>query len=216
MRRATAVVIALGAFLLGADAPAEDSKSLSFKDAELGELPKGWTAAKTGKGEGSVWKVVVDEDSPDGGRAIAQVSADGPRPLFNLCVADRPKLADVDLTLSFKAVAGKIDQGGGPVWRYRDANNYYICRMNPLENNFRVYKVVSGKREQLGTADVEASAGKWHTIRVVQKGEQIECYLNGKLLLEAKDDTFRDAGQIGLWTKADAETRFAGIKASGK
>jgi hypothetical protein len=214
MRRATVALVMLAVFLVGADSSAQES--LSFKDAQLGKLPKGWTAEKTGKGEGSVWKVVVDEDSPDGGRAIAQLSADGPRMLFNLCVADGPKLADVDLTLSFKAVAGKIDQGGGPVWRYRDANNYYLCRMNPLENNFRVYKVVSGKREQLGTADVEAPAGKWHTIRLVHKRGQIECYLNGKLLLEAKDDTFGDAGQVGLWTKADAETRFAGFKASGK
>ena len=29
---------------------------------------------------------------------------------------------DIDLTVTFKAVAGKLDQGGGPVWRYRDAN----------------------------------------------------------------------------------------------
>jgi hypothetical protein len=204
----------LGLFLLAADDPA--GRSLSFKDAKVGELPKGWTAAKTGKGEGSVWKIVEDESSPDGGKALAQVSADGPNALFNLCVAGEPKLADVDLTISFKAVAGKADQGGGPVWRYQDANNYYVCRMNPLEDNFRVYKVVSGKRTQLGTADVEAAAGKWHTIRIVHKGDRIQCHLNGKLLLDVKDTTFKDAGQIGLWSKADAQTRFAGIKVTGE
>src|SRR5438046_2187080 len=67
------------------------------------------------------------------------------------------------------------------------------------------------KRVQLGTAEVEAVAGKWHTIRVVHKGGHIECSLNGKPLLDVKDETFKGAGQIGLWTKSDAQTRFAGI-----
>lgn len=214
MRRATLLFMVPTLMLLGADAPS--GQSLSFKNAKVGELPQGWTAAKTGKGEGSVWKIVEDDASPDGGKAMAQVSSDGPRPLFNLCVADEPKVADLELTVSFKAVAGKIDQGGGPVWRYQDANNYYICRMNPLEDNFRVYKVASGKRVQLGTAEAEAPAGKWHTIRVVHKGDEIECHLNDKLLLKVKDDTFRDAGRIGLWTKADAQTRFGGIKLTEK
>ena len=94
------------------------------------------------------------------------------------------------------------------MWRYKDANSYYIARMNPLENNYRVYKVVAGKRTQLGSAEIEAPAGKWHTIRIVQDGNHIQCFLNGKLHLDVKDDTFNDAGKIGLWTKADAVTSF--------
>ena len=43
-----------------------------------------------------------------------------------------------------------MDQGGGPVWRYQDANNYYIARMNPLEDNYRVYKVVEWQAEATG------------------------------------------------------------------
>ncbi|MCI0333257.1 MAG: DUF1080 domain-containing protein [Planctomycetes bacterium] len=189
---------------------------LRFKDASQGVLPAGWTAAKTGEGKSNVWKIVADESSPDDGKALAQVSADGPRPLFNLCVADKPNLKDVELTVAVKAVAGKIDQGGGPVWRYQDANNYYIARVNPLENNYRVYKVVKGQRTELDSADMKAAANKWHTIRIVHEGERIRCYLNGKLHLEVTDNTFQKAGKIGLWTKADAQTRFAGVKVSGK
>jgi len=37
--------------------------------------------------------------------------------------------------LKFKAIDGQEDQGGGPVWRYEDADNYHICRANPLESN---------------------------------------------------------------------------------
>jgi hypothetical protein len=36
---------------------------------------------------------------------------------------------------------------------------------------------------------------------------------NGKVYLEVKDETFAKAGKIGLWSKADAQTPFAGLKA---
>jgi 3-keto-disaccharide hydrolase len=211
MQRLAVWLTMVGALLL-LGAGDSNSASLSFKDAKIGELPKGWTAAKTGTGEGSVWKIVADETSPDGGKALAQVSDKGAGSFFNLCVADDTSYKDLDLAVSFNPVAGKQDQGGGPVWRYKDANNYYIARMNPLEDNFRVYKVVDGKRMQLGTADVSAEAGKWHTIRITHQGDRIVCYLNGKSYLDVKDGTFKDAGKVGLWTKADAQTRFAGIK----
>ena len=155
-----------------------------------------------------MWKIVEDKDAPKGPKVLAQTSADAPGAVFNLCVNDKAKFKDLDLSVAFKAVAGEVDQGGGPVWRYQDAENYYVARVNPLEDNFRVYKVVAGKRIQLGTAKVEAAKNKWHTIRVVQKGDHIQCYLNGKMHLDVKDDAFKDAGKIGLWTKADAQTYF--------
>ncbi|MCH5374102.1 MAG: DUF1080 domain-containing protein, partial [Planctomycetes bacterium] len=186
-------------------------RSLLSLDATVGSVPKGWVTAKTGDGPGSQWAVVEDATAP-GGKALAQISDQGPRALFNLCIADRTQFKNVDLTVSFKAIAGKIDQGGGPVWRYRDANNYYVARMNPLEDNYRVYKVVGGKRTQLGSADIRIPAGEWHDIRIQHKENQIQCYLDGKRYLDVTDDTFDDAGKVGLWTKADAQTSFAGFR----
>ncbi len=188
----------------------------SFEDARVGKVPEGWSTGKTGKGSGSVWKVIDDNSAPSGTHVLAQTSSAGPNRLFNLCVCDEATLTDVDVTVSFKAVRGKIDQGGGPVWRYRDENNYYIARINPLEDNFRVYKVVKGKRTQLDSSDAKAPAGKWHTIRVVQKGNRIQCYLNGKRHLDLQDDTFTGQGKVGLWTKADAVTSFDNFTYSGK
>ncbi len=188
---------------------------LPLEDTALGHLPPGWTAAKTGEGPGSVWKVVEDATAP-GGKALAQTSADGPKRLFNLCVAGAPKFRDLDMSVAFKATAGKIDQGGGLVWRYKDANNYYLARMNPLEDNFRLYKVVAGKRTQLATAPLKAAAGTWHVLRVVQQGNHIQCYFSGRRYLDATDDTFPEAGKIGLWTKADAQTHFAALRAEEK
>ena len=43
----------------------------------------------------------------------------------------------------FKPLSGKGDQGAGPVWRYRDANNDYVTRCNALEDNCTIYRVVN-------------------------------------------------------------------------
>jgi hypothetical protein len=186
---------------------------LSLVNVPIGQLPPGWIAAKTGEGPGSVWKVVEDATAP-GHKALAQTSAAGPKRLFNLCVAKKTNFRDLELAVAFRAVAGKIDQGGGPVWRYSDSKNYYVARMNPIENNYRVYKVVAGKRTQLATADLKIDAKKWHTLRVVHVGKHIECYFDGKRYLDVNDATFSKAGKIGLWTKADAQTHFAGFRAA--
>ena len=96
-----------------------------FEDAAVGKLPADWTAMQTGKGEGSVWKIAEAKDAPNGPKVLAQTAA-GPSSIFNLCVADKSSFADLDLSIAFKAVAGKKDQGGGPMWRYKDAKNYYV------------------------------------------------------------------------------------------
>jgi hypothetical protein len=208
-------VVGLAGLLNASNAQAGEPLALSLTDAKVGQLPAHWTATRTGQGPGSVWKVLEDATTP-GGKVLAQTSDQGPNRLFNLCVADQSSFADLDLSVDFKPVAGKLDQGGGAVWRYRDAANYYVARMNPLETNFRVYKVVGGKRSQLATANVTAPAGKWYTLRIMHQGRHIQCYLDGKRYLDVQDDTFPAAGKVGLWTKADAQTRFANLRASGR
>ena len=107
-----------------------------------------------------------------------------------------------------KAIKGKEDQGGGPIWRCKDQNNYYICRFNPLEGNYRVYVVKNGKRRQLDSIKVDTRPGKWYAVRAVMIGERITCYLDDRKMLEVTDATFAEGGMVGLWTKADAVTSF--------
>lgn len=203
-----AITVAVVLATLGVAAGEDKPTTVTFGRADTGKLPAGWTAAQTGKGK-SEWKVVPDDTAPGKtGFALAQTTADKGA-TFNLCVAAEPVLKDVELSVSFKAVKGESDQGGGLVWRYQDANNYYVARMNPLEDNFRVYKVVGGKRaKEFQSADVKVPAGEWHTLKVTMAGDHIECFLDGKKHLEVKDDTFTKAGPVGLWTKADAQTHF--------
>lgn len=183
--------------------------ALVLAKGDLGKLPPGWTAAQTGAGQGSVWKVVADDTAPSKtGLALAQTAA-GPNALYNICVADKPRFGNsVAISVSLKSIKGELDQGGGVVWLYQDNNNYYVTRFNPLEENFRVYKVVAGKRQQLRTVDGIKSKPGWHTIEVTHSGKNISCKLDGKHELKVSDDTFSKPGQVGLWTKADAQTHF--------
>jgi hypothetical protein len=180
----------------------------TFDNMPVGQLPPGWTEARTGEGEGSVWKVVSYMAGGQASHALAQTSSAGPNAMFNLCVRTDTKYADVDLSVRLKPISGQNDQGGGLVWRYQDAKNYYVTRWNPLENNFRLYHVVGGKRSQLATADVPAASDEWHRIRAICRGDHLQCFLDDKLLLDVHDSTIPSPGAVGLWTKSDAVTWF--------
>ena len=68
---------------------------------------------------------------------------------------------------------------------------------------------VAGQRIQLGTKEgLKVPEGEWHTLKVKMVGDHIECFLDGKKLLDVRDNTIAKAGQVGLWTKADAQTYF--------
>src|SRR5258708_968703 len=96
------VVAAVG--LLGAVLEAAEGKArtLQFKKGDLGKVPSGWKSDKTGKGDGSVWKVVADETAPSkSGYALAQ-TAESPGAMFNLCVVEDTKYKDVEVSVAFK------------------------------------------------------------------------------------------------------------------
>ena len=174
----------------------ETKRTWKFDDEASGQIAKGFV------GEVGTW-AVVDSDQ---GKALAQ-SAKNANSVFNITLATDTNAKDVDLSVRMKAVAGETDQGGGLVWRAKDAKNYYLARYNPLEDNYRLYKVVDGKRTLIQNADITHSEG-WHTLRVTMTGDQITCYYDGKKYLESKDSTFPEAGKIGLWSKADAQSQF--------
>ena len=170
----------------------------------------GWRAASTGgSGPDAKWMVVIDARAVSAPQVMAMVAASaGGEDRFNLFWTPEPSLADGRVSVAVRADGGEVDQGGGPMWRVQDADNYYLCRFNPLESNFRVYVVQDGVRRQLGTTLVITKPGEFHRVEVAFAGDRITCSLNGALLLDVRDATIGKAGGVGLWTKADARTSF--------
>jgi hypothetical protein len=198
--------VMVGVLLMGFAAQARDAakKTWTFENDSPGAVPKGFSPAV---GE---WVVVTTDE----GKVLAQ-SARNANPVFNIVLVDDTKARDVDVSVKVKALAGEFDQGGGLVWRAKDARNYYVARFNHKEDNFRVYKVVNGVRSQpFQNADVKHHDG-WTVVRVTMKGDHIECYIDGKKYLDVHDTTFNDAGQIGVWSKSDARSQFDDLTLGG-
>ena len=132
-----------------------------------------------------------------------------------VAVLEDQKFSDVDVSVRFRPISGKEDASGGIILRSADSKNYLLVRANALENNFRLYSIVNGRRSTLASARVtEPKLGEWHAIRVVATGPRIQAYLNGARLLDHEERTFTQ-GWIGLWTKADSVTEFADLEVTG-
>jgi hypothetical protein len=189
----------------------EGLSCIGFQGYEVGAAPQGFASALTGGGPPPTWVVQADSGQPDG-RVLAQTSADDTDYRFPLCVFDGFSARDVTASVRFQAREGEIDRAGGLVVRYRDANNYYITRANALEDNVRLYRVVNGERQQFAGEKKAVSAGVWHTLRLDVSGPHFAVFFDGELLFTAKDDTFADAGKVGLWTKADSVTWFDDLR----
>ncbi len=177
----------------------------------VGAAPADFEFARTGQGGPAQWTVTADATAPSG-RAIEQTSTDRTDYRFPLAVYQKMSAQNVDLTVHFKPVAGKVDQAGGIAVRLSDADNYYVVRANALEDNVRFYRVVKGQREQLEGADTKVTANEWHQLGLRAEGERFTIMFDGKQLFAATDRTFAGAGKVALWTKADSVTRFDRIE----
>jgi hypothetical protein len=159
------------------------------------------------------WKVEADGTSPSKPNALAQ-NAKNSGSTFNLTLVSGVSYTDLDLSVKMKAIAGGEDQGGGLIWRAKDKGNYYVARFNPLEDNYRLYKVQNGRRSSPFQSANVTGDKNWRTLRVTMQGDHIQCYLDGKKYLDVHDSTFKESGRIGLWTKADAQSHFDDLTAS--
>ena len=188
----------------------------NFDRDAAGQLPVKFHTAKTGGGAGEKWSVQVDASAPSQPNVVAQTSTDQTDYRFPLLISDEGSFQDLDLSVKFKAVSGSVDRAGGLVFRLKDPNNYYIVRANALENNYRLYHVVNGRRNQFAGANFKVTSGEWHELRVEAVGNKITCYYDGNKKIDATDSTFKDAGKVGLWTKADSVTYFDDLKVTAK
>ncbi|RLD08574.1 MAG: hypothetical protein DRI44_09650 [Chlamydiae bacterium] len=183
---------------------------LNFENVPIGKIPAKWKIENTNPcGPLQTWKVIKNTSAPSGKRVLALMNTKKSKgDSFNLCWTKDVSFTDGEVEVELKAGTGEEDQGGGVIWRALDKNNYYVARFNPLEDNFRIYYVKDSKRKKIKSANIKLPAGEWVKLKIVQRGNTFECYLNGKKFIEGTDDTFTKSGGVGLWTKADAATSF--------
>jgi len=196
-------------------AAATDSTKRDFEADAVGQPPAGFEFARTGGGAEGTW-VVRTEKGADKNHVLVQESADTTDYRFPVAVLKEGVYTDVTLSVRARPLSGEVDQGFGLVWRYKDANNYYITRCNADEDNCTIYHTVEGKRRAFLNQSVKVAKNTWHTLKVEATGDHFVVWYDGNKVLDAKDETFKDAGKVGLWTKADSVIEFDDFTVAGR
>jgi hypothetical protein len=187
------------------------TNTMDFEREQTGKPPSGWTATQTGTGH-AIWTVERDETAPSKSNVLKQSGVAA----YPICLKDDTSVKDGSVEVKFKPVSGKEDQAGGVIWRARDSNNYYVARANALEDNVTVYHTINGRRTEKKRTSMKVASNQWHTLRVDFQGNHFTVTCDGKKAIEWDDDTFKDAGKVGVWTKADSVTEFDDFSYSGQ
>lgn len=219
---AAAVAIAAAGFVgnPGPNSPTTLSRQATggvvwnFDSLPTGAPPTGFSFARTGSGRPGQWVVRAATDAPSGSNVLAQEDSDRTDYRFPVAVADAPTFGDVSVSVRCKPVGGRVDRACGIVWRYQDANNYYLTRANALEDNVCWYYVQNGRRIEVKRVHVRVASGVWHSLRADMRGDHVEVYFNGTKLIDVHDSRFRAPGKVGVWTKADSHTLFDDLTAT--
>ena len=182
---------------------AMSAETENFDQTKPGALPSGWISGVTGFGSPQ-WAVVADPTAPSPPNVLKQSGAGA----YPWAVKKDISLSDGFVETRFKSVSGKEDQAGGIVWRWQSGRTYYVARANANENNVSLYYTTLGIRSTIKYVDAPVPRNVWHTLRAEFSGKKIRVLLNGRLYIEAEDENIREAGAVGVWTKADSVTLF--------
>src|SRR5258706_783743 len=175
----------------------------NFDKFKTGAPPPGWTATKTGSGAAK-WTIETDDTAPSKPNVLKQSG----QATYPVCIKDDTSLKNGFVEVRFKPISGKEDQAGGLIWRAKDSNNYYIARANALEDNVTIYHTINGRRTEKKRTNTKVASNAWHTLRVDFQDNHFTVTFDGKKAIEWDDSTFKEAGKLGVWTKADSVTLF--------
>lgn len=130
---------------------------------------------------------------------------------FPLAIAKESNMAKGSARVMVKPVSGIIDQAGGLAFAIRDWANYFVFRINALENNAVLFEFHNNKRRQRSVIETPIQSGSWYSLRIVTNNNTLRAYLDDLQVLEYVAD--RDlGGYVGLWAKADSVTLFKELR----
>ena len=159
----------------------------------------------SGDGRPHRW-LVIDSDA---GRGLAQIASD-PNENHLAFALYRPLAGrDVYVSTRFMTNSRKIDQAAGVFVRFRSPDDYYAVRANARENNVNLYRVAAGRRELIGSMEINVSGHAWHTLGIAARDDRLTVFFDGRELFVATDRRRPGPpGKVGLWAEADSMTVF--------
>jgi pyruvate, water dikinase len=106
-----------------------------------------------------------------------------------------------------KPLRGSIDQAGGLVFGLRDIGNYFVFRINALEDNAILFEFIDNKRFERAQVKIPVAGETWHALQVTVKDTHAFFKVNGIFMFEYLNER-PIHGHAGLWTKADSVILF--------
>ena len=126
---------------------------------------------------------------------------------FPLIIAKDSELGEGTIQAEIKATGGHIDRAGGIAFGLRSLGNYFVWRLNALEDNLVLFEYENHRRHQRASSHKKIESDRWYGLKVELTGRTIRGYLNEALILTYEAE-IPLKGYAGLWTKADSVTWF--------
>ena len=99
----------------------------------------------------------------------------------------------------------------GLLFRYQDPNNYYAASYDVAARKLTLLKRVGGIVTELAVKeDVELVPGRWHTVKAEAAGRVLRVYVDGQLILAARDGSLSGGG-IGF-VQIDADVHYDRVR----
>ena len=190
--------------LTAAHAQTHRASVWNFEKDETGKPPAGFEFSVTAKKQPGRWVVAKEGDN----RVLAQLDRDKTPRRFAMALVRDAAQKDLRISVKAKPIAGDEEMVAGLVWRYQDADNYYVARWNA--DSVRVDRVVNGERQLLPPREIKVKLAPeaWHTLAVEHRGDRMQVYVDDARVFEGSDPAYAAPGRFGVWIKADSMTYF--------
>lgn len=182
--------------------PKPDHPLWDFDDVKVGALPGDFTKVL------GTWASAAEPTAPSKPNVLRQTGAVGTSE-YPRVVAGGPTYHNLSVRVKCRMESGFTDQACGLMVRVQPMadDNYYVARANALEGNVRLYRVLSGDRQQIGSATASTDANTWHTLTITAMDTTLTVSWDGDEVISVTDTSYA-SGRVGLWTKADSVTAF--------
>ncbi|MEK3757151.1 family 16 glycoside hydrolase [Paenibacillus sp. FSL P4-0338] len=142
----------------------------------------GWTTS------GGAWSV-----ADDGTKALSQNSGTGEALAYTGDAAWR------NYTYSARVKLLNAFGNVGLLFRYADASNYYMFRLNDSGDKAELFKKTAGTLTMVSSTTTSVTPGQWTELKVTVSGSTVTAYAGGVQLLQWTDTAAQPAGgKIGL------------------
>ncbi len=129
-----------------------------------------------------------------------------------MVIAKQSGMGDGTVSVFAKPVSGAIDAAAGLAFGVQNVGNYYVWRINALEQNAVLFQFRNNERFKLAEVSCAVELGRWVELRVEVQGVAITATVVNMARVEFSAPGPVE-GHLGLWTKADSKSMFKDLDA---